>query len=686
MGPSRLIHRIVPALLAPTVTLALVAGMLGLLVDGARLAWAGVPAAMVLAGATSAAALALLLALGAGPVLAATSALAERLARSGLVGRLLAPLPGLGLAAYAAFAITNVRHRQDPAMRQLLVALAAGLVALCLFASRASAHRLWRIVALAVALAMLAVDAMLPRWYYRELHDLLAMVTVAGLTAFVLPWLRPRSPRRLLAALGLGLLGACAVLLLVDRGAPGWRARAHEHGLYGDALARASRALVDFDRDGFSPVAWGGDCDDFTRDRHPLAPDAPGRGDPNCNGIDPPVAATDAQRGLAPPLGEPGLPTGAVDVVLLVTVDALRGDVATPSLMPKLSAAARGGLRFTNAYTSSTRTAQALPLMQQSRRGGVPLGFRLAAAGITTTAVIGDSALEGTEIIAKTFARTDTPERGRWPAAQVTARALRAIDHGGARPHYLWLHYYDAHTPYPPPGQPPVPTPPGLDGSFAGYAAGVAAADSALGELLAGLEQRGRLARTVVIVTGDHGEAFGEHGMLFHAASAFEPVVRVPAVLLAPGLPALEVGHVVSHADIFPTVVGAFGMATPDDEGLGRSWFRLRQAPQAPLHNFVVIRSALATSGGDVMSPLLAIVDGRHKLIKALEDGLTQLYDVAADPGEVSDLWPLRPELGRQLEAQLELYRDLVGYPADEELADLRTFGARLIGPRGELH
>jgi len=105
-----------------------------------------------------------------------------------------------------------------------------------------------------------------------------------------------------------------------------------------------------------------------------------------------------------------------------------------------------------------------------------------------------------------------------------------------------------------------------------------------------------------------------------------------------------------------------------------------------PLHSFVVIRSAQATSGGDVMSPLLAIVDGRYKLIKTIEDGLTELYDVSTDPGELVELWPAQPTIGRSLERQLETYRDVVGYPADEELADLRTFGARLIGPNGEVY
>jgi choline-sulfatase len=673
-------------IVAWTAALAVVAGLLGLVADGVRLGLARAPVRFVVAGGASAAALAVLLALAAGPVLAGVVALAERLAKRGIVGKLGAFVPVLAGAAWGAFAITNVRHRQDPGMRQALVAAAAGLIAACVFAARPSAHRLWRLVALAVALGMFLVDALLPRWFYRELHDLLALITVCGFTTVVLPWLRKRSVRGLSRSLAAMVAAACAVIGLVDRAAPGWRSRAHEHGLYGDAFARTARALVDLDRDGFSPVAWGGDCNDFSAARNPLALDGHGKGDLNCNGIDPPLAPTEAQRGLSPASGDANLAPDAVDLVVLVTIDALRADAISPGSMPNLVTAGARGLVFTDTYASSTRTSQSLPLLQQSHRGGQPLGLRLASHGIATTAVVADHDLEGTETIAKTFARLSAPERGRWPAQAATERALRVIDETGTRRHYLWLHFYDAHAPYPEVAAPPVPTPNGLDASFARYATGVAAVDAGFGQLVQGLSQRGRLERAVIIVTGDHGEAFGEHRMLFHAASAYQPLVHVPGLLLAPGLVPRQVRHLVAHADLFPTILGAFALATADDESLGRSWLRLRSAPEAPLHRFVVIRSAQATSGGDVMSPLLAIVDGRYKLIKTIEDGLTELFDVVADPGELVDLWPVHPEIGRSLERQLETYRDVVGYPADEELADLRTFGARLIGAQGEVY
>ena len=450
-------------------------------------------------------------------------------------------------------------------------------------------------------------------------------------------------------------------------------------------MARAGRALVDFDRDGFSPVFWGGDCDDFDAHRNPLAADGPGKGDANCNGVDPPAAPTDSQRGLLPAAGDANLDAQAIDLVVLATVDALRADSLVPSLMPHLLAASAGGVFFERAYSSGTRTSVTLPLVQTGSRKGLSLGKRLASAGVATSIVVADASMEGLNAIAPSFERVVTPPKGRWPGTDATDRALRLIDEVGSRRHYLWVHYYDAHTPYPAAANPPFPVPAGRHSSYARYAAGVVAADLALGKLLDGLAQRGRLARALVIVGSDHGESFGEHGMLFHAASAYEPVVRIPLVLLAPGIGPIRYPHLVCHADILPTILGAFGMAKNDDETYGRSWLRLGTAPSLPLHGFVFIRSAQAASGGDVMSPLLAIVDHRYKLIKTIEDSLVQLFDVVDDPGEQVDLLHRLPAVARRLELSLETYRDVIGYPADEDLADLKTFGERRLDPDGNV-
>jgi hypothetical protein len=676
-------------LLSWTICAALASGGLGLLADGVRLAWARAPLRIVLAGALCSPALAILLSLFAGPVLALVSAAGAWLARGGVLRKALSPLPVALLAGLAAFTITQVRHHQDTTMRNLLIGATTVALLTIAFACARSAPRMVRLFAVAFGISAFLLDALVPRWYYREIHDLLGLVTVAGGLAILSPLrrrlLQKSLSRRFGVTLILALVLAIAVVKVVDVAAPGWRAQSERCALYGPALARAGRALVDFDRDGFSPVFWGGDCDDFDAHRNPLASDGPGKGDANCNGVDPPAAPTDAQRGLLPAAGDANLGPQAIDLVVLATVDALRADSLVPSLMPHLVAASAGGVLFERAYSSGTRTSVTLPLVQTGSRKGLPLGKRLASAGVATSIVVADAGMEGLDAMAPSFERVVTPTKGRWPGVDATDRALRLIDEVGSRRHYLWVHYYDAHTPYPAAANPPFPVPVGLHSSYARYAAGVVAADLALGKLLDGLSQRGRLARALIIVGSDHGESFGEHGMLFHAASAYEPVVRIPLVLLAPGIAPIRYRHLVCHGDVFPTILGALGMAQDEDESYGRSWLRLRTAPDLPLHGFVFVRSAQAASGGDVMSPLLAIVDDRYKLIKTVEDSLVQLFDVVDDPGEKVDLLHRLPAVARRLELSLETYRDVIGYPADEDLADLKTFGERRLDPDGNV-
>lgn len=662
-----------------------VLGTLGVLVDGGRLGWAGQPARTVLAGSLAAGSLAVLLSLVVAPVLALLAWAEARFIDWGLTGKLLAPIPVAALATAAGYAITDVRHRQDPTMRMTLVLGATALLSICAVANLRTVPRFVRLLAVAISGSAFLVDAILPRWYYREIHDLVALVTVFGLISMVAPWRKRLAARTCFIAIGISVVASLGVLKVVDQAAPGWRASADQYGLYQGALARAVRAFVDLDRDGFSSVAWGGDCDDWDSSRNPIAVDAPGQGDRNCNGVDPPASPTDEQRGLAPAQGDPNLSQGSIDLVVLVTVDALRADALEPRLMPRLSALGEAGLVLERGYASGTRTGVSMPLMQQGPLDAPPLARRLSSAGMATSIVVAAHEFEMLDVMAKSFANTHVAGLGEhWPGKRTTEEALRAVDGVGSGAHYLWVHYYDAHNPYPNTPS-PVPIPPGLYSWWSRYATGVTAADAAIGELVDGLDKRGRLGRTALIVTGDHGEAFGEHGMLYHGASAYEPVLRVPTIFVAPGLRGLRYHPITCHADLYPTILGLFALAKDTDEAFGRSWLRLRAAPSSPLHRFIVVRSAHAASGGEILSPLLAIVDGKYKLVKRIEDNLMTLFDLAADPGELSDAASARPDVVRRLELDMETYRDIVGYPAPGELAELKSFAGRMLDEDGQV-
>src|SRR5207302_11012599 len=123
---------------------------------------------------------------------------------------------------------------------------------------------------------------------------------------------------------------------------------------------------------------------------------------------------------------------------------------------------------------------------------------------------------------------------------------------------FAWVHLYEPHFPYAPPE--PFAT------RFRGdpYLGEVSAADAALAPLLAPILESGAAGRTLVIVTGDHGEALGDHSELTHGLFAYESTLRVPLIVYQPRLfKPRVVDDPVRYVDVLPTVLDALGAAVP---------------------------------------------------------------------------------------------------------------------------
>jgi arylsulfatase A-like enzyme len=355
-----------------------------------------------------------------------------------------------------------------------------------------------------------------------------------------------------------------------------------------------------------------------------------------------------------------------IDLFLLVTIDCFRADAFRSDVMPRLTSLARMGLQLHRMYAAGSRTIMSLPLLMRGSERAPPLPTRLAAASIPATALFAyaDPVLE--EKVLAGFTDVETPGRAvRWDARQTTNLALARIHQMGLAPHFLWVHYFDAHYPlYLPVDRQPLPPPPGLPKNFGTYLADLAYVDAELGRLVDGLAEEGRLPRTAILVTGDHGEGFGAHEVILHGISAYEMLVHVPGVFVAPELMPGHYNGLVSHRDIPATVLGAFGVLAPGSsvEEFGRSWLRVRSA-RGPLHRFVVSRSARAASGEEYSLPMAALVEGNYKLIETFEDKLVELYDPIDDPDELRDLAAIDPEHVAELVDHLEMFRDVDGFP-----------------------
>jgi arylsulfatase A-like enzyme len=162
--------------------------------------------------------------------------------------------------------------------------------------------------------------------------------------------------------------------------------------------------------------------------------------------------------------------------------------------------------------------------------------------------------------------------------------------------------------------------------------------------------QLGILDRSWVFVTADHGEAFGEHGVLEHGTTVHNEVTRVPLIVFPPEGATLPVGDApVSLVDVAATIAAIAGTDLP---GPGRD---LRALTGAGTHvtavEFYGDPVKAQHLGRLAKRPVRAVAVGRHKLI-AYADSY-HLYDLVDDPGELVDLAPGLPHLVEHLKGLL---------------------------------
>lgn len=262
----------------------------------------------------------------------------------------------------------------------------------------------------------------------------------------------------------------------------------------------------------------------------------------------------------------------------------------------------------------------------------------------------------------------------------VASVARRWLAQHADRRFVAMVHYYSTHTPYDPPARyRELYVDPDYDGPLKGgfyaghriaieegdyeptpadvaqiralYHAGVTQADAMIGEVLDELEAAGVLDDTVVIVTSDHGEELGDHGLWEHNFM-YQTNLRIPLLMVGPGLPAnRRVGPLVDSIDVVPTVCDLLGLEVPfeedeDGRGLvdGTSLMPLVHGEVASLRAYSFAENGL----------FLSIQDRRHKLIvrpDALvgDDGWQRIvdgdvdwprfFDLEADPDEHANVF-----------------------------------------------
>jgi arylsulfatase A-like enzyme/cytochrome c-type biogenesis protein CcmH/NrfG len=338
--------------------------------------------------------------------------------------------------------------------------------------------------------------------------------------------------------------------------------------------------------------------------------------------------------------------------VLLITIDTLRADAVGAygnhaALTPALDALASQGTLFLHAYATApiTLTSHAsiltglYPPGHGARHNGIAmradvptLAERFRQRGVATAAFVSAFPLDRSFGLARGFEEySDRMPRGTDGrlANERPGRVTVDLATTWLRAHlsgrfFAWVHLFEPHAPY---GDP-------FDGRPARerYADEVAEADRQVRRLLDAVA--GARSETLIVVAGDHGEAFGEHGEISHSIFVYDTTLRVPLIVAGSRVPAGVSAQDVSLADIAPTIARVAGLPA----------FSVVDGLPLPLGSDA---ASAALPGHDPYSesfaPLLdfgwgslrTLRSGKWKYIAAPRP---ELYDVEADPGEEHNL------------------------------------------------
>lgn len=363
--------------------------------------------------------------------------------------------------------------------------------------------------------------------------------------------------------------------------------------------------------------------------------------------------------------------------VLLITIDTLRWDRLGcygygPAETPVIDGLARRGTQFDTAVAHVPLTGPShasmltglTPLRHGVRDNGsfvlpaevTGLAALLKGAGYQTAGFVSGFPLDrrfgfatGFDVFDDRLSRGNTPGRAGFverPADMTTARLIDWLARRGPEPWFIWAHYFDPHAPYQPPGD--------FAARFSDrpYDGEVAFVDAQIGRLLAQVEARGALDRTIVLVTADHGESLGEHGEDTHGVFVYDATLRVPWIMAGPGIPRGQRSQTVARGvDVTPTLADLAGVSVP----AGRDGRSLRAAVEGrEMSDEPAYVESLMSQLHLGWAPLHGLRSARWKFVDAPR---RELYDLTSDPAErlnrVDQVSGTAASMGRQLDAQM---------------------------------
>ncbi|HMI84522.1 MAG TPA: sulfatase-like hydrolase/transferase [Polyangiaceae bacterium] len=350
--------------------------------------------------------------------------------------------------------------------------------------------------------------------------------------------------------------------------------------------------------------------------------------------------------------------------ILLITVDALRADhvgaygYLRPTT-PEIDKLAESGTLFLRAYCPTPHTSYSVASLMTGKNMHPLLAQGVGAdsdtlAGLTriygyrTAAFYPPAVFFIDEDLFTAFRDKKLDfEYARVEFADPGERADAVTSYVASQPGdqrlLLWVHLFEPHEPY-------VARPAHVfgDRDVDRYDGEVAFADAGIGKIVQAV--RARRPNTVVILTADHGEEFGDHRGRYHGTTVYEEQVRVPLIIAGAGVSAgRRVEAPVQTIDILPTVLGALDIPRPprvQGYDLGR-WMRAAHSVGGEPETRAA-PPAISETDDHIL-----LADGMWRLVCARRAGACALYDLRTDPAEARDVSTVNAERFQAMKSDL---------------------------------
>ncbi|HHH10603.1 MAG TPA: choline-sulfatase [Sorangium sp.] len=371
-----------------------------------------------------------------------------------------------------------------------------------------------------------------------------------------------------------------------------------------------------------------------------------------------------------PPAPEVAPPPPLKTNVIVITIDSLRADMPWAgyphNIAPRLSAFEKTAVSYTRAYALSSYTAMSMGGYLAGRYPGElkRSGYFFSAypaeeqlfpelltqAGVFTMAAHAHFYFEKKAGFQQGFADYrmvaglsvdhTTDKNITSPRQLALAKTMLGAKANQNRQFFAWFHFMDPHDLY----MHHDNIPSFGKGQRARYDGEVYFTDQHVGELIDFIDSQPWSDHTAVIVSADHGEAFGEHHMTRHAFELWEPLVHVPLMLRIPGVSPRRIDTPRSHIDLAPTIFELLAVAPPANfQGTSLLADVSGEGP-APARDVII---DLPRTSDNFRRR--ALVVGDYKLIAFGDDFRYELYNVVKDPKERIDLRRREKERYQQL-------------------------------------